>query len=261
MGWTGRGYYQRSVRQGGRVATLHYGSGAPAVAVAILDDEARRARLEARAAALAIAEEQHRLLGVEQARGVAIRRMLAIVLEASGFVRYARNPWRRRAMNRRLELALGGDVGPPPSEAEVRALALEVRQKQPGALERFAELAQRHPVAVARHTAVDLARVARMTFAKASAGPNADVAIGLEAKMEVMLAELAGEAPPPSVRLASEVVCFAWGEFWSLSAVAAHRGERSPPASEARRSAAQRRFLTSLRVYQRLVQLERGGPP
>src|SRR5262245_12959454 len=112
------GYWRRSVRVGAEVKTLHYGSGLAGLAVAMLDAEAREARDRERLERLEADAEQRRGLALERARGAAIRRSLAIVLESLGIVQYNRNAW-RRCMRRRIELARRGDCGAAPSEQAI----------------------------------------------------------------------------------------------------------------------------------------------
>jgi hypothetical protein len=256
MAWAKGRYYQRSVWESGKVTTHYFGVGPGAFAVSLLEDEGR----EARAAALAVEQEQRALLEAEAVRGWAACRIVAVLLESLGYAQYQRNPWkRRRRPMRRIELARCGDPGPSPSPVEVRALAERVRKKEPGALAEFTELAERHPVVVADEMASDLAWVAKTTFASKAGGGNGPIAVALEVRIALLIRELAGERPSPALRLVSEATAFAWCEHWTLSAVAAHNDiGRSTPMSWRRQQAALRRFMTTLRTYHQIERLERG---
>jgi hypothetical protein len=252
------GYWRRSVWDRGKVRTVHYGSGPAGVAVALMDAEAIEARDRERQERQRVDAEQWALLTKEAGRGRAVRRTLAVILEALGFIRYQRNPW-RRCMRRRIELARRTDCGPPPTELQIRKLAEKVRRQEAGALAELAAMAEQWPEAVAAFTAADLAWAARVTLADRAAGKGGDIAVGIEAKLALLAEELGGRSPRPALRLAVEVACFCWAEHWQLAAVAAGNGvAAATPASSARRSAAQRRFLVSLKAVEQIKRIEEG---
>jgi hypothetical protein len=258
MGWAKGGlYYQRSVWRDGRVVSEYFGSGPAALAVSLLDEEERQARLEARAAALAAEAEDRRLFDLERCRGGAIAVMTAVCLQGLGYRKYDRHGWRRPM--KRTELARRGAGDPaPPRREEIKALAARVRRKEPGAYTEFSRLAELHPAAVAAAMRLDLAELARVAFARKAAGENPALEVGLLAKMRALFEELAGDRPSPALQLASEVLVFNWAETWTLSLSPAHHGfDQATPMSLRRRQAAQRRYLASLRAWQRIAQIER----
>jgi hypothetical protein len=89
-------YLQRAVRVNGRVRTEYYGSGPYAADLAAMDAIIRRRRREERLKRVAVETEHRKLLDEETDRGRAIRQMVDACLSGLGFVRYVRNPWRKR---------------------------------------------------------------------------------------------------------------------------------------------------------------------
>jgi hypothetical protein len=250
-------FWRRSVRVGGEPRHQYFGSGPAGLAVALMDAEEIGERERQRQARHEADAEQLARQRMEAARGKAVRRLLSIVLEANGLIRYRRNPW-RKCMKRRIELARRTDPGPPPTESQIRNLASKVRENSPDALHQFAELAEQWPEQVAASTAADLCWVAKITLAnQGGAGKHADIAIGIETQMALVERELIGDSGSPSLRMAAAVATFSWCELWTLNAIAAHNGiEKATPASSARRSAAQRRLLTALRTLEQIRRIE-----
>jgi hypothetical protein len=110
---------------------------------------------------------------------------------------------------------------------------------------------------------VHLDWLARRTLALAALpGDEADVVAarrGLEARMGLLLSELAGAQPTPSIRLVSEAVVFCWAEWWMHATIAAKDIRGTTPMQIRRQQAAHRRFLASVKVYAQISRLE-GSP-
>jgi hypothetical protein len=107
---------------------------------------------------------------------------------------------------------------------------------------------------VAAETAADVAWLARGAFASKHYGKSEAYVIGLDAKLDLLIAELCGPDPTPAVRLVSETVAFTWAEWWVCAALATHN-DHSPMRLK-RAAAAHSRFMSSLRTYTRIKQLE-----
>jgi hypothetical protein len=258
-------YLQHSIRIGGRVSTEYYGMGHYAADLATMDVIFRAERDRERLERLAVDEEHRRLYDEEQARGVAVRRMVAVILTALGFVRYARNPWRRRAMRRGVRSmtpAVCSDPGPPPVPAEVEALVKRTSAGEKEALWSLCELAKVHPRVVVDATTNDLCWCARTLLADHLGNGDKAQEIGIETRLELIAADLAGEGASLALQLCAEVVAFSWLEYWTLSAAIARGGRlaKTTPIEIRRQNAAHRRFLASLRTFTQIASLEgRGG--
>ena len=253
-------YLQKSIRIGGRVRTLYYGMGPDAAERALADERIEADREQERRERLAVEEEHRRLYDEEQARGVAVRRIVAVILEAMGFVRYARNPWRRRAMRRGVRSmmpAVRNDPGPPPAPKDVEALIARVRAGEPGSLPDLADLAKVHPRIVVDATGNDLAWCARTYLAEDLAKGDETGVIGIETRLELIAADLAGEGASLALQLCADVVAYSWIEYWTMSAAIARGGMATTTTMDLRRQdAAHRRFMSSLRTFQRIASLE-----
>ena len=254
-------YLQKSIRIGGRVRTLYYGMGPDAAERALADERIEADREQERRERLAVEEEHRRLYDEEQARGVAVRRIVAVILEAIGYVRYARNPWRRRAMRRGVRSmmpAVRNDPGPPPAPKDVEALIARVRAGEPGSLPDLADLAKVHPRIVVDATTNDLAWCARTFLAEDLANGDEAGVIGIETRLELIAADLAGEGASLALQLCAEVVAFGWLEYWTMSAAIAKGGKVAMTTTMdlRRQDAAHRRFLASLRTFARIASLE-----
>jgi hypothetical protein len=255
-------YYQHSIRlPDGRVTTESYGQGPVAADFASMDGLIR-AKRERERRELAEAEAgEWELLEAEEDRGRALRQIVATVLEGFGFVRYARNPWRRRAMT---TLATIDRKGTPPDRAEVRALVKAVEAGEPGALNRFRDAARLHPAAVAELVGIDLAELARTNIVRCHLTGDlrrekATVDLRREkatVQMRAMLEQLTGPRPSPVLKLVAEAVVFAWAEHWMLSISAGKYIASSTPMQVRRQAAAHKRFMSSLKTYTQIAALE-----
>jgi hypothetical protein len=94
----GRTYYYVYKRRNRKVKRVYRGSGAFAVWVQTKDDWKRRELEDERRHRAETDEEHRQALLVEQARGRAVTTLVRIGLEATGFIRYSRNPWKSRIM-------------------------------------------------------------------------------------------------------------------------------------------------------------------
>jgi hypothetical protein len=257
MGWTKDGrYYQRSVRRNGRVVSEYYGSGAAAVAVWIMDGEAREARREAQAAARAAEAEERRLFSEERTLGRSVRLLVECGIEGMGYAKYDRHQWRRRRM--KTDLACRGEADPgPPTATEIRALAEKVKAKEPGSYQQFREVAARYPAEVVASLRLDLANLARETLAAKALAGNGAHEIALLTQMRLIAEGLAGPNPGLALQLAAAEAAWCWALRWSLACCQAKRGiETSTPAQLRRAAAASREYLRALKVCQRMAEIE-----
>src|SRR5262245_57678698 len=100
LAWiSGRLYYLQSIRRRGRVTSMCLGSGDAALAVARFAIEARAEKARLRREAQHRERAERALCQAEHDRGDSVRRLVAACLEGFGFVRYTRNPWKRRRMS------------------------------------------------------------------------------------------------------------------------------------------------------------------
>jgi hypothetical protein len=233
MGWFGAGpYYQVSTRVNGKVYTRYYGKAGVLVdfiialeaedrAEAEAEREARRERLEA-------LERERR-----EARGRAreIDGRAELVLGWLGYRRHERGRWRKRMM----QAIEGPTLTEAQARREIRKLAREFARLAPGddddgddgdprdrgREKRRAEiegelrdLGRQHPQALIDICWGDLPRLVRTTIEIGVFRENGDTFAAVEARMEQLAAELAGENPLPELRLACEAAAFAWLDFW-----------------------------------------------
>src|ERR1700689_4073656 len=89
-------YYQRSIRVNGKVKTRYYGGGAAALLAFLCDQDLAAQSEEIRRETAAREAEQRGLCRAEGARGESLRKLVTVCLESSGFIRYRRNPWKKR---------------------------------------------------------------------------------------------------------------------------------------------------------------------
>ena len=153
--------------------------------------------------------------------------------------------------------AVRDNPGPPPAPKDVEALIARVRAGEPGSLPDLADLAMVHPRIVVDATSSDLAWCARTYLAEDLAKGDEAGVIGIEARLELIAADLAGEGASLALQLCADVVAYSWIEYWTMSAAIARGGMATTTTMDLRRQdAAHRRFLASLRTFQRIASLE-----
>jgi len=154
--------------------------------------------------------------------------------------------------------AVRNDPGPPPAPKDVEALIARVRAGEPGSLPDLADLAKVHPRIVVDATTNDLAWCARTLLAEDLAKGDEAGVIGIETRLELIAADLAGEGASLALQLCAEVVAYSWIEYWTMSAAIAKGGKVAMTTTMdlRRQDAAHRRFLSSLRTFARIASLE-----
>jgi hypothetical protein len=249
-----QGYWQKTIREGDRVTTNYLGRGELGAGLAEVD-MILRGRREAERLAAEVAEDRaRRLFALEAARGAATRRAVAVILEPMGFRRYARGAWRKRAMR-----SIEGPPGKPPAARHVAALVRRVRGGDEDALAELAGLARLHPRAVAEATSNDLVRIARTMLGEALSARDKAARLGLQARLNVIEAELAPPSAGTATRLLAAVVSQCWGEFWSIDAACSKVLGTTAPGDLRRQHAALRRYLAAVRSYAQVERIEGRG--
>jgi hypothetical protein len=238
MGWF-RGRYFRPIRHGDKVRNLYFGRGPLADQAAEWDDINRQARVEAKGKLAAAEEADRKAFVAVQERASKVDAIVTRGLEAAGFHRKGRHPWRRKR----------GTMKTPPAvmAAETRPLA-------------------------------DLARICEETALDAISpdGENPGFLKALASKLASLRTELAGPEPVSlPVRLLAEAASLAWADFYCVEIIAAGRRKNRltiTTALDRRRGFSVRRFthlLNSLELCRRLtrprvprvaVQIIQNGP-
>ena len=98
MGWkwiSGRGYYYKSVREGGRVRSQYYGTGLTAKLIAEMDGIERAERIADRLDDRADRDEEREIERALDALVADAREAAAEVLRAVGYHQHHRGEWRK----------------------------------------------------------------------------------------------------------------------------------------------------------------------
>jgi hypothetical protein len=240
----------------GRAECRYRGSGDEAIMAQALDDDDRRQRRDR-----AEIDDHHRQEGrIERARGQSLSTLVRVGLEARGFVRYTRNPWKRRmralpapSVNSAAKERLAA------KRAEIReAIYNLVHIRADGAITRVQALARDFPDVFESEVQSDVVRLARGILADKQSGMGSSkLRDDLLARMHMVAADLAGPDPSPSRRLCAEVASFAWAETWMLAiVVGGNRGEEQSRQASTRLQGAQRRLLSALRTHAQIESIE-----
>jgi hypothetical protein len=253
MGCWKRGYYYSHGRYVGR--------GDLACLVELLDVEdwkqARQDRDQARKL------NQEAIQGFHEARQIAgrIDRLVNLGLEAAGFHRHARGPWRRR---KTMEVTLQLPASKPSSKVTKRIGDLcrrLVKRDDPNALDELRRLGEEHPETLVEEAHGDLGKVIEGFFLANQFRVAPSLIAGVEAKLRLLRAELAGPDPTPALRLAVEAAAYRWLDHWSLEISVATRPGTACPALDRRRNWAHRRYLQALAAVERIRRLTRPSGP
>ncbi len=155
--------------------------------------------------------------------------------------------------------ALPGNEAKPIKNAhrkEIRALMIALCDDDRSGLPRLQELSRLYP----KEFVCDIASIARSVFAKHlfpeakdDDEPNARIRTELQAQIVLNALELAGENPSPARRLCAEVAAYAWAENWILCSTNVCT---ESTLTIRRRTAANRRFLYSLKTLAQIEQAE-----
>jgi hypothetical protein len=259
MAWVKDGrYYQTSKRVNGRVVSTHLGGGDRGLFFFLLDEEAREEEREVRRQHNEIEDEQRKAYETEVQRGEAINTLVAIGLEALGFVRYARGRWWRRKDMKAIDNKKpdgNKKLDKSPARKEIRSLIEAVVRGDRLKLPRLAEIARTNPIEFTREIVCHMPEIAKFQLAKNMFPAKEENLDNVWAQMHLVSAELSGDNPSPARRLCAEFASFAWAEAWSMNFQAAASGiTRSSLVISQRQTAAANRLLRSLRT---LAQIER----
>ena len=184
MAWKDGLYYQRSIRVAGRVTTRYYGRSILGQGAAVVDEDLAAEAAEQRRQAAEARQASHQAAEADRQRGAVVQNLVVIGLEALGFRRYARNPWkRRRPSMTRLALA-HSPSDQDQDQDQVAALIAEVRADVPGALGELRQMARDHPELVIRTTYGDVCKIAHTVLVAGFAGGDAALEEGLRARLQ-----------------------------------------------------------------------------
>jgi hypothetical protein len=255
MGWDKRGYYYKTERVGGKVTTRYFGRNP---IIAELDRERREEKLEEQAAINAHRDEQARLLREDQSRWQATHTLLTLTLEAWGFTRYSRNPWKRRRMN---EIQTIDNADNTALRKQFRSLVKRVVRGDADAVRELQAFSMAHPKEMARSVVFNVDKLAMQTLASTEYTQDGSWAEQFYAKMECVAFELAGENPTVPRLLCAQAAAFAWAEHWrqSMLSAATRGGERSKEQIR-RQDAAHKRLMVSLRTLSQIAKAEAAIP-
>jgi hypothetical protein len=245
----GRPYQYTCHRKNGRAKCLYRGSGEFAVWAQAMDDWERRELEDDRRQQAEIDEEHRQALLVEQARGRNVSNLVRIGLEANGFVRYSRNPWKNRVMRSLLGPASLARASKIQVSIEIRQLIAALVRGDQTVVSRLQTNARERPAMFADEVELDLVQLARRTLADREF-TDSKLRDDLITRMALVTGELAGDNPSVARRLCAEAAGFAWAETWVLNMTLGANGvqQQSPMASR-RLSAAQSRLLKALKTH------------
>jgi hypothetical protein len=260
-------YYQKSERINGQVRTRYICSGEQATLLWEMDKLIAAERAEERAALLAERGKVDQAYKVERDRGKVIRLLVTIALEALGFIRHGRNPWRRRSTMSQLPAPTLSKLDEKALREKLRDAVDDAAFMDPAAIETLRQYSRANPYAFATEFLCDIAQLARWALALAEYPKKTgkDPARAVEqqketvARMNLMARELAGENPSPARQLCAQVIAFASYEHWSVTMQSASSRFLSDldPRAGRRRNGAHKRLMTALRTFAQIEQAER----
>jgi hypothetical protein len=245
----------------GRAECRYRGSGDEAImAQALADDNRRQRRAQAE-----IGDHHRQEYRIERARGQSLSTLVRVGLEARGFCRYSRNPWKRRTMKALPAPDLKSEAKQrlAAKRAEIReAIYNLVHRRADGAVQRLQALAREFPDVFESEVQSDVVRLARGILAdKESATGGIKLRDDLLARMHLVSADFAGPDPSPARRLCADVVSFAWAEHWLLAiVVGGNRGDEQSHQASKRLQGAQQRLLSALRTHAQIERIETRRP-
>jgi hypothetical protein len=246
----GHVYYYKTVREGSRIRRIYVTRGPFALALAEDDRERQREREIERIARQESALVERMAYHAEKGRGETIKALVAVGLEAWGFVRYRRGLWSRRAMK---AIVQNGSESSEQARSTIRRLIGAFCNGDRTGISQLQELARTYPQIFIKEAVADPMRLAVESLAASETRGNAKLCDGLIAQVGLVAAELAGPGPTAARRLAAEAAAFHWLESWLLNAKAAHAGMNGQSIEfSQRRTAAARRFASALRTFHRI---------
>jgi hypothetical protein len=251
-------YYQKSIRLNGRVTTRSYGRGGRILSE--MDRGIAEEKQQERAERKLWEQEQVRLYREFKKQTAAVNRLLVIALNALGFVRQCRTPWRRSRVEKLPRRY------PNRGDAEIRQRMRElVNDYCRGILtanDELHDLAKRYPQEYSAECEMNMREMAIQTLVnhelpKHDAHSN-KLRVDWRAQIAIMTRELAGENPSPARRLCAVLVALADTEFFLLTVNAATHGmQTEAPSSARRRTFAHRRYLSALKTLAQIEQAEK----
>jgi hypothetical protein len=274
MAWYRNRYFRTSIRQGNHVKTLYYGSSAFGLVGENLQRISRELRVLAREEARAHRERELQEFRDQRAKAKLVDQIVAIGLESLGFHRPGRNKWRRKRVNTNDRI-----LSLPATLMDVKAIKRRMQEiwllavQGDGTEARVAELrelAKRDPSDFVSTVGGNLGKTAALVNLVAffdnrgEAGRNlsATTRIQMEAigkHLDDLRAELYGNDPTPSVRLAADAAVFAYSEVWTMELAGRPFGEKRKDSAlyQRRRDWAFRRYLHALETVERIRSLSR----
>jgi hypothetical protein len=224
-----------------------------AVVLALLQEEEAEEAQEELRRVKAWEAEQDDQLKAELQKSERIWELVVVGLESLGFVRYTRNPWKRRSM-----LTIKDKPTTAEARAKIRALVKQAVTPGPDTIEKLRRLAKAHPVEFVAEVECELFHLAAFTIGSEEFKRTKKRADDLIARMQLLAVELCDGSPSLARRLCAQAVAFCWAEHWILSSVAAVNrvGNDWHPRSIRKRDAAHRRFMKSLKTFAQIVRAE-----
>jgi hypothetical protein len=247
MPWVTRGtrrYFYRSVRRNGRVERHYLGGGEDGRLAALLVEQRRRQRQDARRARQAEREKWDRAT-LELLRLIQTTDTLARdALTAAGFHEH-RGQWRRRKMLKLID----PESGESTLDAQTSEILARGHQGDVAVLPQLQELLDQRPDLW--RWAGDLAAHARESLLGLAAGNSLLVRESIRRKMDELATGLAEPAASPLVQLLIDRVVLCWVQVHlaDLDAVAQDQGA-APRAAHARQrqNAAQKRYVQAIKA-------------
>lgn len=264
MGWerrpNGCTYYYRKRRVGGRVVSEFLGAeGSARATIAATLDRLRRERGRADREAVA-----HRLATLDGAEAEVVEwhDLVAAVaraaLEAAGYHRHDRGPWRKRRMSEPSTTELAAGLPALPTDADLSPLAERARKGDREAANALLRVLEGDPDRLIRLGHGNLDVLAEECLSMRELGDNLIARDAIEARLKRLRAELAGPAPTPLERLLVDRVAMTWFQLQMLELVTPTSGKSDGWALriDRRRDQAHRRFLSSLKALAQVRRLE-----
>jgi hypothetical protein len=264
MGWIKGGrYYQYSIREGATVKNCYLGSAARSqtglIVRALIDEHEAEVRDRHERRQAIKAQRKKHVEEFERAKGrlELVETIGTAMLRALGFRLYQRRKWRRRM----IQIEHGGD-----RVKEAREIMKILKHGKPseenmrGLLARLKELAKVDPASVLKaHPGGEFHSlcVGIITDTMRDAAP--DLGYQIEARLNLLITELLGDKPNPALRVAAELVGYAYFEHWLSNIVVANGISSGPvtvsPGLERRQTFTQKRLLRALKCVEEIRQL------
>ena len=267
MGWKprgGRNYFYRSERDGGQVRTHYVGTGELAESIAQLQQIEAQTREARRYVEKDWRERDERLSDRIQRACRLLNIAAEALVEASGYHRHHRGPWRRRrTMSTETAVATIAEADPiadlagrykagdSDASKEVDRIIAKANKGDEDAAGRFRELIKAAPE-VASCFRSNLARVAENQMLRRAFGKDSLASIvAIQRKIAAIRADLEGPTPSPVERLLAERAALCWLDCYHNEIREADPSNRTIPQADfqaRQRDRAHRRYLSALKA-------------